>query len=130
MKEIESLVNCIVDQAKHFLADAGEFYPFGASLGADGILTPLSVLMDDDFPDSVEVLKILEREVPKRLTDKNAVAVAIGVDVIRSTEGPTKKSDAIQIKILTAEGESAIYYVDYVEGDGNLVFGPLIKEDC
>src|ERR1700712_684352 len=127
-KDINRLVANIIDQAKHFLTKAGEYYPFGSVIKSDGSLVPLGVYLENDHPDSSEVLQILQETIKLRLTKKETIVAAIGLDVLYQPAGESVKKDALKIMVLTNEGTSLDYYLPYINVGGEFSFEKVFSE--
>lgn len=127
-QEIERLLENITNQAKHFLAEAGEFYPFGSVIKPDGKLVPLGVYLENDHPDSNQVLQILEQSIKTRLARKEAIAAGIGLDVLYKPIGKAEKVDAVKMMMLTEKGEAIDYYLPYKKEEGKFIFDKIVSE--
>lgn len=127
--EIEKIRDVIIAQAKYFLADAGEFYPFGSILKPNGNIVPIGVYLENDHPDSSEVLQILQNSIEVSLKNGEAIVAGIGLDVLYKPEGGLHKSDAIKIVIFTNEGHSLDYIVIYNKDGDNFTFGLPFLDD-
>jgi hypothetical protein len=127
-KEINRLIDNIMDQARCFLTDGGEFYPFGSVIKPDRSIVPLGVYLENDHPDSTEVLQILEESIKSRLLKREAIVAGIGLDVLYKPAGESEKIDALKIMILTEEGYSMDYYLPYKTSDGEFIFDRLFSE--
>ena len=46
------LVDSILQQAKYFLEQAGEFYPFASIIDKENNLRPVSLHSEEEYPDS------------------------------------------------------------------------------
>jgi len=126
--ELERLKNVLIDQAKYFLANAGEFYPFGAVISTDGDIVPLGAQFENDRPTPQEVIGVLENSILRKLS-KNEVKIAgIGTDVNYKPAGETEKKSAIQVRILESSGVSVDYYLPYRNETGNFVYEALFEE--
>jgi len=127
-KETIKLIDDIMSQAKLFLTDAGEFYPFGSYMKPDGTISPVGVYLENDHPESQDVLQILENAMKKRIEKKEAVVVGIGLDVLYKPDGESEKKDALKVMVLTNEGDSMDYYFPYKNKDGEFTFGKVFSE--
>ena len=127
MEQIEKLRDVIINQAKYFLANAGEFYPFGAMIAKDGSITPLGVQLEDDHPHPQEVIEVLESAIIKKLKNREAQFVGIGTDVNYKPVGRIEKKSAIQIRIL-GDDKSVDYYLSYRTENGEFIFEELFTE--
>jgi hypothetical protein len=115
-------------QAKYFLNDAKEFYPFGTLLLTDGTLKPISAYLEGEYPDSSQLLKILEQDLAKRLLNKEILACAIGVDVYYRTSLDKEKVTAIEIRYADIEGSSINWYLPYFVND-SITYGEMVESE-
>ena len=108
MREEEMLLTeNLKAQAKYFLEDAGEFYPFGAALDLQNKIKPLSVYLNEEFPTSEMVFKELEIAIKKKLDDGNYIEAAIGFDInIKNNKG---MSSALRVKIFSRDDKEKYY---------------------
>ncbi|MCR5889979.1 hypothetical protein LRS06_19825 [Hymenobacter sp. J193] len=125
---IEAVKNMVVQQAKHFLTEAGEFYPFGAVQKADGTLVPVVAGAAEDLPESQPLLELLEQSIRHQLTTGVSNVGAIGLDVRLRFSLDTPATDALQIRLLTAEGYSVDYFMTYRLAEDRLICDPLFEE--
>lgn len=128
-REPDNQLSVIIEQARLFLTDAGEFYPFGVIVKIDGSLSPVGVQMDNDHPDSTEVLEMLQESILQSLKNKEAVAGAICLDVLYKPAGSKTKTDALKVMTLTSEGHSQDYFVPYRNEDGRYAFWEIVSEE-
>jgi hypothetical protein len=127
--QIEIVLNNIVSQARFFLNDAGEFYPFGTVIKKDGQLSPVSAYLGTEHPESLEVFKFLAESLKERIRRDEALVVGIGLDVFYSPREDVGKVDALKVMILTKEGNSVDYYLPYHKQNGQYTFGEIITEE-
>jgi len=125
---ITNQLNLIIEQARAFLTDADEFYPFGTIVNADGTLSPIGVQIDNDHPESLKVLQILQESIIEWLKSKRAVAGAICLDVLYTAKGSSVKLDALKVMMLTSEGHSRDYIVPYRKEGETYFFDKIIFE--
>jgi hypothetical protein len=107
------LINNILAQAKYYLDNADEFYPFGAVIDNTNQLKPLSVFFGDDNPDSQSVFNQLEKVIKEGIIGHTYNAGAIGMDVYLNIneDGRSEKKTAIQINYYLTDFQSTIYYL-------------------
>jgi hypothetical protein len=121
---ISILVKNILDQANHYLNDAGEFYPFGAAISSQGELTPIGVYLENDFPKSNEVLEILENVIRKWIEDDEYKVAAVGIDVfIKSNrDGEVEKVSAVEVRLYPMYPELSSRFFAYTKEKGKYIF--------
>ena len=114
IQEGELLIDNVLFQAKTFLADAGEFFPFGSVIDRDGNLKPVGIYFGDDHPQSTEVLERLEKVIIEGVKKHDYRIAAIGLDVAINTctDNVSVKKDAIEIRLydLDAPDHKNFYY--------------------
>lgn len=91
------IITSIMERAKVFLEDAGEFYPFGTILDKDEKLIPVGFYDEREFLPSLEIIDVLQKELIKTIHTEQSIAIAIGIDVW-VTKNEVKKN-ALMIKI-------------------------------
>jgi hypothetical protein len=106
------LIKNILWQAKIFLDDAGEFYPFGSAITKEGVLKPFSFYMDEEHPNSTEMFHQLSSAVLRAIESGEYKAAAIGLDV--TIDG----RDGMEIRIYEAEGETLFRFLVYKDENG------------
>jgi len=57
--DLDELLNVSLEFAKKMLKEHGEFYPFGASMGANGRITMDGATTGEEKPPSQELLDVL-----------------------------------------------------------------------
>lgn len=65
---IENLIGVLKKQAEVFLEDADEFYPFGVVLNHAGDVRSIGVFLENDHPQSMEALGLLEKAIDQGLS--------------------------------------------------------------
>jgi len=65
-KNEERLINNVLEQAKYFLEDADEFYPFGASITKNE-LRPMSAYDGNEYPKSVDLIRHVRKLNQKKI---------------------------------------------------------------
>jgi hypothetical protein len=118
---IKYLITTIIGQAKYFLEDADEFYPFGSAITKDNKLRPIGIYLDDDNPSSSRVLDALKYSLFEGLKRKDYLLAAIGVDVFIKIDN--EKKSALQIKVYdqnAKEIKDSIFH--YFKQNGTYIF--------
>ncbi len=77
---MEVLIKNIKDQAKVYLQDAGEFFPFGAKLMSNGEIIPVGVYVEN-YTNSQELVGLLEKAAIEEIKKEGVLWYAIGIDV-------------------------------------------------
>ncbi|RFZ81685.1 hypothetical protein DYU05_17830 [Mucilaginibacter terrenus] len=110
---VEQLTDNIKLQAEAFLLDAGEFYPFGASISTKGVLRPLSAYSESDNPPSIELINLLESYIKRSVLDGKYLIAAIGIDV--NIKENDMNIDAIEVRYFEPERVFKRYYKYQIE---------------
>ena len=122
-EETNKLVESIILQAKYFLNDAGEFFPFGTSIDINGNISPIGTYSGNEHPKPIEVLKELEQGMQQMIGKRQYTGVAIGIDVRTVPPGGQEKVDAIEIRVDHKREGSTNYYLPYEKLDnGTFIF--------
>ena len=127
MDEMNKLTNSILSQAKYFLDDAGEFYPFATVIDGNKNIKPVGIYFGKENPDPTEVLKRLEDTIRKGIERKDYICAAIGVDIyinVKKEEGDEKK-EALEIR-LYAQNTYTVNRFHYYKKDGEFYFKPIL----
>ncbi len=85
-KDEKKLIELCISQARIFLRDAGEFFPFGVSMDVKNRMHPIGVYVENENPESVEVVDILSKNILKGIKDGNYVCSGICIDVVVTKE--------------------------------------------
>ncbi|WP_286920175.1 hypothetical protein [Flavobacterium sp. UBA4197] len=94
-KAFNDLINIMLDQAKVFLGELGEFFPYGSVLTADCTIETLGIINDDD-PDfnAEKAISVFSDKIVKEIENDKILIGAIGIDVLLKESG----QNAIMIK--------------------------------
>lgn len=94
-KAFNDLINIMLDQAKVFLGELGEFFPYGSVLTADCTIETLGIINDDD-PDfnAQKAISVFSDKIVKEIENDKILIGAIGIDVLLKESG----QNAIMIK--------------------------------
>jgi hypothetical protein len=108
------LTHHMLAQAKLFLEDASEFYPFATAINKDNNIKPIGVYFENDNPKSSEVFNLLEKAIQENVNEGTYISAAIGMDVYVTNNGV--KRTAIQIFFYSkAECFSEVHLYDKTE---------------
>lgn len=126
-EKIKALTNSVLQQAKVFLEDADEFYPFGSVIDKNEAIKPISVYWGEEFPNSTEVLIKMEEVVSQgiRLHDYIAGAIATDVYIKTNTSSGIVKKVALELR-LYQENFSVTNYFHYYKENNQYYFEPII----
>lgn len=110
------LINNIIEQAKYYLEDAGEFYPFGTVISNSNLLKPVSGYFGEDTPDSIEVVNYLEEGIKDGIAKGIYLLGAIGIDIlipVQVNSSSVDKRDALEIRLYQKDGKADKVYFLY-----------------
>jgi hypothetical protein len=122
-EKVELLANNILSQAKYYLTDAGEFYPFGAAGDQNNSIRPIGIYWGEENPKSSEVLLKLEKAIKEGVQKKLYYLGAIGIDVYINIakNNVVEKKSAIQINIYSSDSSVTKYFL-YTKTDSDYLF--------
>lgn len=114
-EEIEKLIDHSLEYATELLEDTGEFYPFGAYLGNEGVVHPLEYEFDKkNMPTNGKVIDWLENFCKEELENKQIQSYCITFDVTIQLEEDKPATDAICFDITSpAEPDTPLFYIPY-----------------
>jgi hypothetical protein len=70
LNDFEALINHSLKMAEQLLLEQdGEFYPFAASIGMDGALTPLALYLGEEFPASDSMITGFQNLLKQRIQE-------------------------------------------------------------
>ena len=120
---IELLKNGIIEQAKYFLQEVGEFYPFGLAINSKGEIVPVGVYFGEEHPDSVIVITELGKVLFNGLKSGEYEIAAMGIDIfVNDNNVNSKKESALEIRIMNNEKLLAKYIVPYIISNNEVIF--------
>lgn len=108
-----SLKELILSQAKYFLKDADEFFPFGAYIDKNGKNVPTAVYDGEEHPPSQKVIDNLTEAYKQHIHKYGYLGIGTGVDVRVVSPGIGKKMDAIEIRIDVKDVGCVNFYIPY-----------------
>jgi hypothetical protein len=112
-QNIVALTNNIVTQAKTYLDEAGEFYPFGSVIDSEDKLRLFSIHSGDEFPLSETVIKELETALDAGFKSGRFLLGAIGIDSYLQLKDNKGKMTALEVRIMDNTGIIATYRFPY-----------------
>jgi hypothetical protein len=92
----------ILSQAKYFLENADEFYPFGSIINNKNEVQPLGIYFGEENPKSQDVLNRLQFQINEGIKNKTYKYGAIGIDIYINKNSPSgiEKKTAIEVQFL------------------------------
>jgi len=123
-EQLEKLLASVLPFAQMMLEKSGEFYPYGATMSAEGQITDVGGYTGDEHPKSVEVINLLTGGFKASATVGKIMACALVVDVRVIPPGQVEKTDAISVRLDHRDGMSVIMFYPYQIGpDKKVLFG-------
>ena len=117
-EKIAELLHTMVQHAKIFLADAKEFWPFGGVVNQQGDIVPLAAYPGGEYPDSVDVIALLEKAIADKFKKKEVTAAAIVVDTNFRENINSERAQAIKVRLMVPPAAPEDHYYLYqVEDD-------------
>jgi hypothetical protein len=109
---LTALLVSVTDFAKLMIGKAGEFYPFGGFLAADGRVHQLAIHAGQEHPERQEVYRQVEDALRKVVTTGEASAIAVVADVNIPPAFQPAFPDGIRV-LVEALGYSRFFYLPY-----------------
>ena len=91
---------------------AGEFYPFGASVGPDGSVAAIGASTGEEHPKGQELYELMLSGLAERVRTNQVIAVAIAADVNIPPQYSPESPDGLRV-LLESQGYSRFVYVPY-----------------
>ncbi len=93
--EKSTLIEAIKENAKYFLEEAGEFFPFAVCVNEDDQFVPIYLDEEEEFDSDESMIEELKFCVTKAIEEESFTIGAIAYDAVITHEG--SEQDAIQI---------------------------------
>jgi hypothetical protein len=97
-KEKSQLIETTLSQAKYFLNEADEFFPFATVIDKNNAVKPTGIYFGEENPSSETVLQLLEEAIQKGILNGNYRAGAIGIDIFITTSEDIQKT-GIEVRL-------------------------------
>lgn len=110
----------IIRQARYYLENMGEFYPFGAIIDRQNNIKPLGVYFGEENPTSQLVIAHLEKAITERVNNGEYITGAIGIDVF-ITNSEREKMTALEIREFSKEKTSVSHFI-YTKDQNKYLF--------
>jgi hypothetical protein len=111
--DLEELMNFLIPSAQQFLAKSGEFYPFAASMTADGAIQANMSGTGEEYPKSDDLISILTAAFRQEAVQGKLKATGICYDVRVVLEGAKEKTDAICVWLEHVDGDAVNILLPY-----------------
>ena len=122
---LEPILTEMVELAQEFLAEDGEFFPFGAEQGIDGSVEMVFVETGESQPSGQELRDFFFETLRPALAGGTTVAIGVCLDIqARTPDGD--ETDAIMVEVEQTTGGHALVFVPYTVTDeegGMIEFG-------
>ena len=121
--ELEKLLDVMVPFAKQMLTNHGEFYPYGATMDANGKITSVGGYTGDEQPKSAEVIDLLRAAYRRDGQSSRIMACSLAYDIRTIPPGQTEKADAVAVELDHRDGMSLVVVYPYsISADKKLQF--------
>ncbi len=111
--DLEELMNFLIPAAQQFLTKSGEFYPFAASMTADGTIQANMSGTGEEYPKSDDLIAILTGAFRQEALEGKLKATGICYDVRVILEGAKQKTDAICVLLDHVDGDAVEILLPY-----------------
>lgn len=124
--DLDSLWNSLFPFAQQMLAKRGAFYPFGASIKADGQMVMNAADTGSEHPEPTQMLELLIAGFRREAAAGSVRAAGMCLDVRVTPPNSSEKSDAICAQLEHAEGQCVDVFLPYKKGFlGRYKFGDV-----
>jgi len=107
----ERVIDVIKKQAKIFLLDAKEFYPFGTYINRENDIVPAAAHSASEFPASQELIDILERDFIEGIKNDDYKIAVLATDISIKKNGLTR--DGIEMRFFEPGKDVYSQYYTY-----------------
>jgi hypothetical protein len=122
--QLESLVSVVRPFAEKMLRAQGEYFPFGATMDAQGKITSVGAAPGGEHPPSVDFISLLKGAYRINAASGKIIACALVYDVRIIPPAMTEKTDAVAIDLNHRDGMSVTMYYPYrIDPDKKVAFG-------
>jgi hypothetical protein len=125
-EEIQELLNFLLPFAEEMLNKNGEFYPYAATVAADGGVAAVATELGDEDPDVTDLLVTLHARLRGEAAEGSIRASGIAADVTLTDPDTGETTDAVQVELDHAEADSVDIYVPYETAGDSIKFGELV----
>ena len=96
------IVNGVKEYSSVFLENMGGFYPFAIGLQKNKQIVSIGAYDGSEFPESQDLINLLEKSIPKDIKEKKYILAAICIDIFihEKIEDIDTKKDAIEIRFV------------------------------
>jgi hypothetical protein len=127
-QDFEKLLNALLPFAKQMLQERGEFFPFGASLSADGEAALVAGYAGGEGPIAQDIISLLHTGFRKEAADNHIKAAGVCFQARVIPPGQKEKIDAIQASLEHSLADPVDVFVPYSKGFfGKMKFGGMFS---
>ena len=108
--EKQILINAIKENAKYFLDEAGEFFPFAVCVNDEDQFVPIYLDDEEEFPDDESMIEELKFCITKAIEEESFSSGGIAFDAVVSKDD----NDHDAVRILYFENTSQFSTTDFV----------------
>ncbi|MCX6930227.1 MAG: hypothetical protein NT154_44505 [Verrucomicrobia bacterium] len=124
--ELEKLLQAALPFAEQMLAKHGEFFPYGATMNAEGKITSIAGYTGNEHPQTTAVIDLLKQACRRDGEIGKIIACALAYDIRTIPPGETEKTDAVAVDLDHRDGISAVMVYPYkIAVDKKVVFGTV-----
>jgi hypothetical protein len=127
-QEIEALLNFLLPFAEEMLNKNGEFFPYAATVAADGEVAAVATDLGED-PDVADLLVALHAQLGVEAAQGSIRASGIAADVTLTDPDSGETTDAVQLELDHADADAVDIYVPYESAAGGVKFGELVAAE-
>jgi hypothetical protein len=111
--ELDALLNHLLGFAVQQVERHGEFFPFAAAVAADGELRAVLPTMEDDRPQSTDVIDYLYRVLTAEAASGAIRAAGVCADVLVTLPDTETETDALRADIEHADADPVRVFLPY-----------------
>ena len=111
-EKLHELLTYCMDFGAVMLKDAGEFYPFGATLNSDGNVAAVAGFDGEDYPAPQDIYRLLADSFVSSAANGSITAAALAINVNIPSEYNPPSRDGIRV-LIESEGFARLIYVPY-----------------
>jgi hypothetical protein len=128
--DCKALVDAVLPFARQMLDRFGEFYPYGAAMGADGKIAAVATHEGRERPPSIAVIRQLKAAFIAGAKDGRFKATALAYNVSVALPATGKQSDAIAVSLNHRDGSSVKVLFPYAirPGGGAVIDEPFSQK--
>jgi hypothetical protein len=120
--QCEELLAAVIPFAKKMLSEHGEFYPFGASVKANGEIVQAAAYDGREHPPSEPLIDLLRQAFRADAKSGAIIASATVYDVRTIPPGSSTKTDAVAVELDHRDNYSVVVMYPYTVSAGAVQF--------